>query len=213
MDKSKISVIVLAAGESRRMGEINKLHMPIDGVPLLKRSIGTLLDAELGEIVVVLGYESADTRALLEGLPVDTVYNENYATGQMTSVHCGLGSLSQPCEGVMVALGDQPALTVSDINLLVDAFFTRDGGEVVIPEYEGKRGNPIIISSRCRQEIITGKYNLGCRRFIENNPELVRTVEMSSPSVVIDVDTPVDYRSYCDSATPQLEPTKLQQAN
>ena len=70
-------------------------------------------------------------------------------------------------------------------------------------------GNPIIISSRCRQEIITGKYNLGCRRFIENNPELVRTVEMSSPSVVIDLDTPVDYRSYCDSAAPQLEATKL----
>ena len=189
MDKSKISVIVLAAGESRRMGEINKLHMPIDGVPLLKRSIGTLLDAELGEIVVVLGYEIADTRALLECLPVDTVYNEDYATGQMTSVHCGLGSLSQPCEGVMVALGDQPALTVSDINLLVDAFFTRDGGEVVIPEYEGKRGNPIIFSDRCRQEIITGKYNLGCRRFIDNNPELVRSVEMLGPSVVIDLDT------------------------
>ena len=213
MDKTKISVIVLAAGESRRMGEINKLHMPIEGVPLLRRSLQTLLAAGLGEVLVVLGHESADTQALLEGLEVGTVYNSDYESGQMTSVHCGLGSLSQTCEGVMVALGDQPALTVSDIDYLVDAFFTRDGGEVVIPEYQGKRGNPIIISSRCQQEIITGKYNFGCRRFIENNPELVRTVEMLGPSVVIDLDTPMDYRSFCDTGADQLATGKLQQVN
>lgn len=213
MDKTSISVIVLAAGESRRMGEINKLHMPINGVPLIRRSIETILAAELGELVVVLGHERVDTEALLEGLPVRTEWNDDYQSGQMTSVHCGLGSLSQTCNGVMIALGDQPALTVNDINYLVDAFFSRDGGEVVIPEYQGKRGNPVIISSRCRQQIIAGNYNLGCRRFIENNPELVRTVEMPGPSVVIDLDTPMDYRRFCDSAPHQLESIKQQQAN
>jgi molybdenum cofactor cytidylyltransferase len=213
MDKTKISAIVLAAGESRRMGEINKLHMPIDGVPLLRRSVETLLAAELGEIVVVLGHDRPKTRALLKGLPVRTVYNNDYESGQMTSVHCGLGSLGQAFEGVIVALGDQPALTVSDLDHLIDAFFARKGGEVVIPEFEGKRGNPIIISNRCKQDIVAGKYNLGCRRFIEDNPELVRTVEMPGPSVVIDLDTPMDYRNFCDSASTRLEATKQQQAN
>ncbi len=213
MDKAKISAIVLAAGESRRMGDINKLHMPIDGLPLLRRSVETLLAAELGEIVVVLGHDRANTQALLEGLPVSTVFNNDYESGQMTSVHCGLGSLGQTFEGVIVALGDQPALTVSDIDHLIDAFFTRNGGEVVIPMYENKRGNPIIISNRCQQDIVTGKYNFGCRRFIEDNPELVRTVEMPGPSVVIDLDTPMDYRKFCDSGSHQLKPTKLQQAN
>jgi molybdenum cofactor cytidylyltransferase len=213
MASGQISAIVLAAGESRRMGEVNKLQLLIKGVPLLRHSVQTLLAADLGEVVVVLGHESADTQALLEGLPVRTVYNSDYESGQMTSVHCGLGSLSQTCDGVMVALGDQPALTVSDINYLVEAFFTRKGGEVVIPEYQGNRGNPIIISSRCQQEIVTGNYNLGCRRFIENNPDLVRTVEMPGPSVVIDLDTPVDYRRFCESGTHQIEATQLQQAN
>jgi molybdenum cofactor cytidylyltransferase len=205
MANAGIAAVVLAAGESRRMGEVNKLHLPIQGVPLLRRSVETLLAAELGEILVVLGHESADTQALLEGLPVRSIINNDYQSGQMTSVHLGLGSLSQLCEGVIVALGDQPALTVSDITHLVDAFFARDGGEVVVPEFEGKRGNPIIISRRCRQDIIAGKYNLGCRRFIENNPELVRTVEMPEPSVVIDLDTPMDYHRFCNS--------NLQQAN
>ncbi len=213
MDKAKISAILLAAGESRRMGDINKLHMPIDGLPLLRRSVETLLAAELGEIVVVLGHDRANTQALLKGLPVSTVFNKDYESGQMTSVHCGLGSLEQAFEGVIIALGDQPALTVSDIDHLIDAFFTRNGGEVVIPEYEGNRGNPIIISNRCQQDIVTGKYNFGCRRFIQDNPELVRTVKMPGPSVVIDLDTPMDYRKFCDSASHQLKPTRLQQAN
>ena len=110
MDKAKISAILLAAGESRRMGDINKLHMPIDGLPLLRRSVETLLAAELGDIVVVLGHDRANTQTLLKGLPVNTVFNQDYESGQMTSVHCGLGSLRQAFEGVIIALGDQPAL-------------------------------------------------------------------------------------------------------
>jgi molybdenum cofactor cytidylyltransferase len=207
-----IAAIVLAAGESRRMGEANKLHLPVQGVPLLRHSVETLLAANLGEILVVLGHQSADTQALLNGLSVRSVINNDYASGQMTSVHCGLGSLNQAGEGVIIALGDQPALTVDDVTLLVDTFFTRDGGEVVVPLFDGKRGNPIIISSRCQQEIVYGKYNLGCRSFIENNPELVRTVDMG-PSVVIDLDTPTDYHRYCDSDPDPSDTVKLQQAN
>ena len=210
---ANIAAIVLAAGESRRMGEVNKLHLPIQGVPLLRHSVETLLAANLGEIVVVLGHQSADTQALLEGLSVRSVINNDYASGQMTSVHCGLGSLRQACDGVIVALGDQPALTVADVNHLVGAFFARDGGEVVVPEFKGKRGNPIIISSQCKQEIVTGKYNFGCRRFIENNPELVRTVDMPGPSVVIDLDTPMDYRRFCDTDPGPSDTVKLQQVN
>lgn len=195
------------------MGKINKLQMPIRGVPLLRRSLETLLASKLGEIVVVLGHDRSHTQALFEDLPVRTAYNDDYQTGQMTSVHCGLASLTQASEGVMVALGDQPALTVRDIDFLIDAFLNRKGGEVMIPVFEGARGNPIIISRQSQQEIISGKYNLGCRRFIENNPALVRTVEMPVGSILIDLDTPIDYRNYCDSNSNHDKLTLLQQDN
>ena len=212
-NKSRVSAVVLAAGESRRMGKINKLQLPIEGEPLLRRSVKTLLASNLGEIVVVLGHDRSETLALLDGLPVRTVYNDDYESGQMTSVHCGLASLIQANEGVMIALSDQPALTVSDINYLIEAFLSRKDGEVVIPVYKGMRGNPIIISSRSQQEIITGKHNLGCRRFIENNPALVRTVEMPEPSVLVDLDTPMDYRDFCDSDLSQNRERQPQQVN
>lgn len=195
------------------MGKINKLQMPIRGVPLLRRSLETLLASKLGEIVVVLGHDRSHTQALFEDLPVRTAYNDDYQTGQMTSVHCGLASLTQASEGVMVALGDQPALTVRDIDFLIDAFLNRKGGEVMIPVFEGARGNPIIISRQSQQEIINGKYNLGCRRFIENNPALVRTVEMPVSSILIDLDTPIDYRNYCESHSNNDKLTLLQQEN
>lgn len=194
-----VSAIVLAGGLSQRMGTTNKLHLPIAGTPLLRHSLEILLAANLGEILVVIGYQQKITRELLDGLDVRTVYNKEYKSGQMSSVHCGLAALQQPCDGVIVALADQPALTVADINFLVEAYLDRTGGEVIVPFYQGSRGNPIIISERCRLDILAGKSNFGCRRFIENNPALVQKVEMSNPAVVIDLDTRKQYRNFCNT--------------
>jgi len=194
------AAVVLAAGASTRMGAANKLHLPIDGVPLLRRGVRVLLDSGIGEIVVVLGHERERTRRLVADLPVRTVDNDDYAAGQMTSVHRGLGALAAGHAGILIVLGDQPALEPADIGLLIDAFRGRDGGEVVIPTHAGERGNPIVVSERCRADILAGTRNLGCRRFIDNNPELVRMVEMPGPGVVIDLDTPEQYQRYLAAA-------------
>ena len=200
MDKKQsVSAIMLAGGLSQRMGKANKLHLDIDGVPILRRSLEILLNANLGEIVVVLGHEHRATSQLIEDLSVRTVYNADYSSGQMTSVHCGLTALEQDCNGVMVALGDQPALTVSDINFLIDEYSSRGKAEVIIPSYQGNRGNPIIISEKSRNDISAGKRKLGCRRFIEDNPELVKMIEMDNPAVIIDLDTPQEFQDYCEN--------------
>lgn len=194
-----IAAIVLAGGLSQRMGALNKLHLDIDGTPMLRRTLEMLKHADLGEIVVVLGHEYQATQKLISDLNIRTVYNADYESGQMTSVHAGLGALQQPCSGVLVALGDQPALTVDDINQLTQAFKHRGNAEVIIPQYQARRGNPIIISDSSREDILAGKRKLGCRRFIENNPELVKMVDMSNPAVVIDLDTPEEYQNYRNS--------------
>lgn len=199
MNKTSIATIVLAAGQSRRMGAKNKLSLPINGEPLLRRTVKTLQASELEEIVVVLGHQSQLAHTLLEGLAVRTVYNERYRSGQMSSVHCGLSALRKNNAGVMIALGDQPAITVEEINFLIESFRGRSTGEVVIPTFQGARGNPIVISEQSRNDILSGKRDLGCRKFIEKNPELVEMVEMPSSGVIIDLDTPQDYSNYCSS--------------
>jgi molybdenum cofactor cytidylyltransferase len=191
---SGVSAILLAAGESRRMGPHNKMTLPVAGVPLLRRIASTLVNSEVGEIVVVLGHEEQTARALLAELPLRPVTNQRYREGQMTSVHCGLEALSEPCKGIMVCLSDQPLLRVEDIDCLVHAFEHQCPGSVLIPAWQGRRGNPVILAHEHRDAILAGGPGLGCRRYIDAHPQLVVWREMDNDHVVFDLDTPEDYR-------------------
>jgi len=190
---SKISAVLLAAGESRRMRGLNKLELMVAGVPLLRRTATTLLAAPLEEVVVVFGHEFARAQALVRDLPLNRVYNGCYQEGQMTSVHAGLDALSRPCDGIMVCLTDQPLLEVTDIEAIIGAFARRRRGSILVPTYGGKRGNPIVLAASHRDDIMNGGRNLGCKHLIENNPESVETVEMENDHVICDLDTPEDY--------------------
>ena len=187
-----VSAVLLAAGESRRMGEVNKLLLPVDGVPLVRRTAQILMASKLGELVVVLGHQAEWVAAALDGLGVAVIHNDYYQDGQMTSVYAGFEALQQECEGIMVCLSDQPLLTVQDINALIDAFLTRTGGDVLVPTYRGRRGNPRVLAGESRRSILDGGRNLGGKHFIENNPDSVSTVEWDSDHVLIDIDTPED---------------------
>lgn len=197
-----VSAVLLAAGESRRMGEVNKLELEFAGVPLVRGTAMTLLTSGLQEVVVVIGHEAERTRELLDGLALRLVYNENYREGQMTSVHKGLAALQQPCDGVMICLSDLPLLEAGDVNTLIEAFVNRKHGSVLVPTYQGQRGNPIILAHEHREAILAGERNLGCKRLIEKNPALVCGFEMPNNHVVVDLDTPEDYRTLQETAEP-----------
>lgn len=209
---SGVTAILLAAGESRRMAPANKLELPVAGQPLLRHCAQVLLAARVDRLVVVLGHDAERARRLLAGLGAQLVYNERHRDGQMTSVDCGLRALAgNESEGVMICLADQPLLTPADITALMDAFRKRVHGSIVVPTYRGRRGNPIVLANLQRAAILAGGRNLGCRRLIERNPELVTTVEMNSDHVVFDLDTPQDYaelqRRLGDGVPPARRPT------
>jgi molybdenum cofactor cytidylyltransferase len=175
------------------MGPVNKLALEVGGVPLLRRTAGSLLASAIRELVVVIGHEAEMARGLLAGLPLRVVENPLYADGQMTSVHCGMGALEEPCDGVMVCLSDQPLLEPADLNTLIRAFLEDCPRSVLVPTYQGRRGNPVVLAHRHREAILAGDRNLGCRRLIEKNPELVWAYPMANDHCVFDLDTPADY--------------------
>jgi molybdenum cofactor cytidylyltransferase len=188
----RFSAILLAAGESRRMGEVNKLTLPVAGQPLLRRTARTLLRAGLQEIVVVLGHQRDIAESLLQGLPLHVVYNADYRAGQMTSVHCGMAAMQQACDAVLVCLADLPLLEVADLRRLADAFVDCPTS-VLVPTHRGVRGNPIVLDYAHREQILAGDRNLGCRRLVEKHPELVTALEMDTDHLVFDLDTPEAY--------------------
>lgn len=191
--KAGIAAVLLAAGESRRMGACNKLALEVGGQPLVRRTARVLLASRVCEVVAVLGHEATRVRGLLGGLSLRTVLNEHYGDGQMSSVHCGLAALEGDYDGVMVALADQPLIEAQDIDRLVQGFARRTQGSVLVPVHAGERGNPIVLAWALRAQILGAGRNLGCKHLIERNPDLVATLEFEHARLTTDLDTPADY--------------------
>jgi xanthine dehydrogenase accessory factor len=188
-----VSAVLLAAGQSRRMGDSNKLLLEIDGVPMIRHSAKALLASGVGEVVAVVGHENEAVAKALEGLPVKCVFNPDYEEGQMTSVRAGLESLVQETDGVMICLGDQPMLMAGDYDSMIRAYQGLDQGKIAVPEYQGARGNPIVMPIASRQNILERDVNFGCRNLIRDNPDLVEVIEVKNSNYVRDIDTPEDY--------------------
>jgi molybdenum cofactor cytidylyltransferase len=179
------------------MGAVNKLTLDVGGTPLLRRAAQTLLAARLNEVVVVVGHEADTARSLLDGLGLRIVENPHYGEGRMTSVYCGMGALTAPGEGVMVCLSDLPLIEPQDLDALIGAFLDECPRSILVPTYEGRRGNPVILAQRVRESILAGDRNLGGRRPVDQHPELVRPCPMENDHCVFDLDTPEDYDRLC----------------
>jgi molybdenum cofactor cytidylyltransferase len=186
-----VAAVLLAAGLSRRMGDINKLLIEINGEPLVRRTAKVYLEAGTA-VHVVLGHEAERVRAALSDLPVTFVQNPDYAEGQPTSVRAGLDSLPGLHDLMLVALADQIALTPEDILDLVRTFAKGDRHRILIPYYGGERGNPVAFPSTLLAEVRASGANAASRAFIDGHPDLTAHYEAPNNHFTTDIDTPED---------------------
>ncbi len=191
-----LSAILLAAGMSKRMGDINKLLLDVDGMPMVHRTAAAVLASGVLELVVVLGHDREAVTDALHDLPCKIIHNPDYAGGQMTSVRVGLAAVSDDAEAVMICLADQPLLSPDDYRHLALAFMSVCPGQIAVPTVDGERGNPIILPAHLKNEILDREMRFGCRNLIQSNPALVAAVEMKSSNFICDIDTPEAYRTY-----------------
>ena len=112
----KIAAVVLAAGQSRRMGGVNKLLKAFDGKPLIRKTVETALASKVTETIVVAGHQYTDVASVVEDLPVSVVHNTDYESGLSTSLRAGLHHLPDDIEGVLICLGDMPNIEPSHLN-------------------------------------------------------------------------------------------------
>jgi molybdenum cofactor cytidylyltransferase len=143
--------------------------------------------------VVVTGFKGRAVMQALDGLPVRFQSNPRYEEGQMTSVAAGVAALGAPCNVVMVCLADQVLLDAADYRELIDAFAAMSHGSILVPVFNGQRGNPVAFSASYAAEVISGHVNPGCRKLIAEHPEEVFVHEASHDRFTIDMDTPEDY--------------------
>jgi molybdenum cofactor cytidylyltransferase len=189
----KVAAVVLAAGRSSRMGERMKLLLDIDGMPMIRRTVGNVIAIDPVETVVVTGHRAEEVEAALDRLPIRIVRNPRHAEGQPTSAAAGVRALTRHCNAVMVVLGDQPLVGPDELRALVAAYRQLDGGSILVPHHNGQRGNPIIFAARHIPSIVSGGLNVGCRKLIDTHPDEVAKVEFASEAFTLDCDTPEDY--------------------
>lgn len=195
-----ISAIILAAGESKRMGEQNKLLLPFRSQTLIESIVDTVLSSDVGEVIVVLGHEAVRVREVCRERPVKFVQNDNYQEGMTTSIHTGVQAANAEADGFMICLSDLPLIEPHELNHLLHAFeeaVRTKNKYIAIPVFEGQRGNPVIFSVIYKNNILAHKGLMGCKGIIKQNPAQVLEVEMATEHVLRDIDTPEDYKKLC----------------
>jgi molybdenum cofactor cytidylyltransferase len=195
-----LSAIVLAAGMSTRMGQ-NKLLLDFKDKPLIAHAVDTLLASEIDEVIVVLGNEADKVREKLRGKPVRLVENPDFREGLSSSVRAGVNAVSRQADGIMVYLADQPLLEPADVNRILRAFTHAKevSKSIIVPFFNGQRGNPVLLDSSYREAILGVIGDVGCKGVIKRYPDQVFVVEMESDHVVRDVDTNEEYEGVLSS--------------
>lgn len=200
-----VTAILLAGGSSSRLG-IPKQLLLYKGKPLIRWSAENLVQSNVDRVIVVLGHEATEIAQVLNGLPVTLVVNIDYLKGQSSSLKAGLSTyldrqsrktddpsnLQTSHQGVMFALGDQPLVKSKTINLLVEQF--KQFGGIVVPDYSGQRGNPVIIEDKYLPELDSITGDIGARQLIDKYANDVSRVKVDDQGVILDIDTWNDYR-------------------
>jgi molybdenum cofactor cytidylyltransferase len=186
----RIGALLLAAGQSRRMGGPNKLLAEIDGVPMVTRVAQRLLASRARPIIAVLGNQADAVDTALGKLPLERVRNPDFAAGLSTSLRRGIAALPSDLDGVIVCLGDMPLISGRHLDRLIAAFNPLEGRAIIVPTRRAKRGNPVLWSKRFFPEMAGLAGDVGAKHLIGEHAELVAEVEMDDDAVLVDIDTP-----------------------
>ena len=186
----RVAAVVLAAGRSTRMGGPNKLLADIARRPLVRIAAEEALASRAKPVIVVTGHQREQVEKALAGLPVELVHNPDFADGLGTSVRAGIAAVPADADGAIVCLGDMPQVDAGLIDRLIAAFDPDQGALVVMPTFEGRRGNPVLWSRRFFPDLTAIEGDVGARHLIGRYSEAVVEVPLEGKAALVDVDTP-----------------------
>ncbi|MEL6864032.1 MAG: nucleotidyltransferase family protein [Bacteroidota bacterium] len=192
-----ISAILLAAGQSSRMGLANKLLLPYDGMPLIRHMVRQLSAAAIDELILVTGYEAERVLAELDGFSFHSVHNPNYPLGMTSSIQAGIRKADKLSKAYMIALADLPLLQTADYQLLIQAYWLHSPSSrpIQVPTYQEARGHPVIFDHSYRDELLAHQAPEGCKGIIKAHFEAVQYLKMPNNHILRDVDTPESYQA------------------
>jgi molybdenum cofactor cytidylyltransferase len=183
-----IAAIVLAAGQGTRLGKCKQL-MPLDGKALLQHTLDHVNESGIDDVVVVLGAFAQEIQEQVRFDKARIVINPDFERGMSTSLQAGLRAIDRNAEAAVIALGDQPFVEAQTIDALLDEY-RRSQSPIVVPTYNGQRGNPVLIDRSLFERALEIRGDVGFRAVF--GKEDVAEVAVSDSGVIIDIDTMED---------------------
>ncbi|RQG93101.1 nucleotidyltransferase family protein [Natrarchaeobius halalkaliphilus] len=182
--------IVLAGGLGTRFEDGNKLLATVDGEPVVRHAARTLAVPAVEYTIAVLGHDARTVGQAVSADVEETVSNPDFAEGQSASVRAGTrAARERDADAAIFLPGDMPRVDPETVTRVVETYRS-DGGEVVVPSFDGKRGNPVLFDGTCFAELLELSGDTGGRALFDAAD--VRRVAVDDPGIHRDVDTVAD---------------------
>lgn len=183
---AKLGVLILAAGASQRTAPFDKLAQDYKGKPLLQQVCENYIDANIGDVFVVLGGTHGSTReAIIDNLPLEIIKCPNSEKGMGASISYGVAILKQDYDAIMIALADMPKISPLLIKNLAHA---HQGSSITLPMHKKTYGHPVIFDKAFFEKLITLKGDRGARDIIKTCETSVMTIPDFSGGTLYDID-------------------------
>ena len=188
----KVGAVVLAAGRSQRMGR-PKMTLPWGETTVIGQVSNVLIAAGIDDLVVVTGGAREGVQSALAGMPARTVFNPDYANGEMLlTLQVGLAALDPDLQAALVVLGDQPQIELMVVQSVIMTY-KQSAGALVVPSYQRRRGHPWLVARSLWEALLAWQPPMTMRDFLDQHVLDIHYVNLNTPSILQDLDTPDDY--------------------
>jgi molybdenum cofactor cytidylyltransferase len=191
----RVTAVVLAAGEARRMGRTKQL-LPWGDTTVLGQTLRNLQQSAVHDIVVVTGHEAEKVAAVSAAAGVASVHNPSFALGEMlSSLQVAVRQLAPGRAAVLVVLADQPLIGPETIDRILHAYW-QGKGHLVAPVHRGRRGNPVLIDRAFFAALLALPPGAAPRDLLRQYRRQLHLVEVASDNILRDLDLPADYERW-----------------
>jgi molybdenum cofactor cytidylyltransferase len=187
----RIAAVLLAAGESSRMGQPKQL-LQWRGRPLIEHAARTAVEAGLRPVVVVIGSRADDMRAAIRS-PVTIVENARWAEGMSTSLQAGLQALPDDVDAAIMLLVDQPRIGAGHLRAVIEAY-RESGMPIVGSAFQGRRASPTLFDRSLFADLMRIVGDEGGRSIVRANPQRLFLVEAGDALTLQDIDSIEDWQ-------------------
>ncbi|MEZ4646725.1 MAG: nucleotidyltransferase family protein, partial [Chloroflexota bacterium] len=184
----RVAAVVLAAGESRRMGAANKLLLPWGKTMVLGQVLAEVSGTAVYDTLIITGHEADTVAQIAAAHGMAAVHNPQYAAGEMlSSLQTAVRQLPPHVDAVLVILADQPLVTAAMMELLLAAYW-QGTHDLIAPVYQGQRGNPVLIGRRFFPELLALPPGAAPRHLLRRHAAELHLVPMPDDAILLDMD-------------------------